>query len=289
MFWIVVTVILGLIGLSCLGGVVFSDEKLMTGGGLAGTLGVWAILSLFCGMYTQGPGEASALVSFSGEVVGMNYDQGIQWKAPWVSREVYDIRNNTLSYVADSTEDYTGGDAKGPQITVQDKDGATANIDVNVRYSIRGDAVEGIYREFKTQQVFVNNVLGNDVRATVRKIAAKFGTVEMFNKRDDIKKAIQEELAQNWDGIKVDLEDLYLQEVRYSEEVKSQFDQAQAARTAVEKAKAEQERAKIEAETNQIKTTALTDAVLKEKLIDAIRNGSGTYIIDTDNIAVGVK
>lgn len=243
----------------------------------------------FLSVYTQGPGDASVLVSFTGKVSGINYDQGIQLKAPWTRREKYDIRNNTISYIANNKEDYTGGDASGPQITVQDRDGATANIDVNIRYSIRGDSVDGIYREFKSQSTFVNTVLGNDARSTVRKVASKFSTVEMFNSRDAIKTELQKDLSERWDKLGVDLEDIYLQEVRYSEDVKAQFDSAQAARTAVERAKADQERARIEAETNQIKTTALTKEVLQEKLIDAIKNGNGTYIIDTNNIAIGVK
>ena len=99
-------------------------------------------------------------------------------------------------------------------------------------------------------------------------------------------------------GVKISLKDLrpgqereevYLQEVRYPDNVVQSFANAQAARAEVETAKAQQEKAKIEAETNKIKTTALTNAVLKEKLIDAIKNGKGTYIIDTNNISIGVK
>ena len=52
-----------------------------------------SLLSIF---YTQDPGQASVLVSFSGVVEGISYDAGLHTKAPWTSRVEYDIRNNTL-------------------------------------------------------------------------------------------------------------------------------------------------------------------------------------------------
>lgn len=250
---------------------------------------IYAIFTLFGSFYTQDPGNASVLVSFSGKVSGIDYEQGFRLKAPWTRRVQYDIRNNTLSYVGSGEAVTNGGDASGNQITFQDKDGVTGNLDVSVRYSIRGDKVQGIYDEYKTQQEFVVATLENDVRSKTREIAAKYTTLELFNNRDAIKKDLQAQLKTSWDKLGVDVEEVYLQEVRYSDEVKSTFDKAQNARTDVETAKANQEKARIDAETNNIKTNSLSEAILREKLIDAIKNGNGTYIIDTDNISIGVK
>lgn len=242
-------------------------------------------------VYTQDPGQASVLVSFTGTVSGINYEAGMHTKAPWTSRVEYDIRNNTLAYVGQSgnKDNYTGGDVSGPQITFQDANGVTGNIDINVRYSVRGNAVREIYNEYKTQQEFVNATLAPDVRSTTRALLSQYDTSKIYNDRDNIKPALVSALQENWEALGVDVEEVYLQEVRYPDNVVQSFANAQAARAEVETAKANQEKARIEAETNKIKTQALSDAVLKEKLIDAIKNGNGTYIIDTDNISVGVK
>lgn len=260
-----------------------------------GGSGVLAIVSigmwLFGCLYTQDPGQASVLVSFTGEVKGINYEPGLHFKMPWINRVEYDIRNNTLSYIGESgnTDSYTGGDVSGPQITFQDKNGVTGNIDLNVRYSVRGDAVGEIYNEYKTQQEFVNATLAPDVRATTREVLSQYDTSQVYNGRDIIKAKLSEVLQKNWDGLSVDIEDIYLQEVRYPSSVVEAFANAQSAKAKVEMAKADQERARVEAETNLIKSQALTESVLKEKLIEAIRYGTGTYVIDVDRIGIVAK
>lgn len=250
--------------------------------------GIVTTLNLF---YTQDPGQASVLVSFTGQVEGINYETGFHTKAPWSNRVEYDIRNNSLSYVGQqgNENNFVGGSVSGPQITFQDANGVSGNIDLNVRYSIRGDAVGDIYNEYKTQQEFVNAALAPAVRSITREIFSKYGTSEVYNEREKIQPELVKAIQSNWDKLGVDVEEIYLQEVRYPDNVVQSFANAQAARAEVETAKAQQEKAKIEAETNRIKSTALTDAVLKEKLIDALKNGHGTYIIDTNNISVGVK
>lgn len=231
------------------------------------------------------------MVSFTGDVEGINYDTGLHVKSLWSNRVEYDIRNNTLSYVGtdDNKDNYTGGSISGPQITFQDANSVTGNIDLNIRYSIRGNAVGNIYNEYKTQQEFVNASLAPAVRSITREVFSKYGTAQIYNERESIQPELFKALQANWDKLGVDVEDIYLQEVRYPDNVIQSFANAQAARVEVETAKAQQEKAKVEAETNKIKTSALTDAVLKEKLIDALKNGNGTYIIDTKNISVGIK
>lgn len=256
-----------------------------------GCLVVGVGILIFKSVYTQDPGQASVIVSFTGQVEGINYEPGLHLKAPWSNRIEYDIRNNTLSYVGTdgNNDNYVGGDVSGPQITFQDKNGVTGNIDLNVRYSVRGNAVGEIYNEYKTQQEFVNATLAPDVRAKTREVLSKYDTSQVYNERDSIKPELVKALQEGWENLGVDIEEIYLQEVRYPQSVVDSFANAQSAKIAVETAKANQEKARVEAETNKIKSTALTDAILKEKLIDAIRNGSGTYVIDTNNIGIVAK
>lgn len=272
----------------------FESEMLISkigfGVGVVG-LGLLVAVTLSDILYTQDPGQASVLVSFTGEVEGINYETGLHTKAPWTNRVEYDVRNNTLSYVGSqgNLDNFVGGSVSGPQITFQDSNGVTGNIDLNVRYSIRGNAVGDIYNEYKTQQEFVNATLAPAVRSITREIFSKYGTAQIYNEREAIQPELIKAIQTNWDKLGVDVEEIYLQEVRYPDNVVQSFANAQAARAEVETAKAQQEKAKIEAETNKIKSSALTDAVLKEKLIDAIRNGSGTYVLGESGLAIGVK
>lgn len=256
-------------------------------------LGILVLFGIITGVqsfYTQDPGQASVLVSFSGVVEGINYEPGIHFKAPWSSRVEYDIRNNTLSYVGTdgNTDNYVGGDVSGPQITFQDANGVTGNIDLNVRYSVRGDAVGNIYNEYKTQQEFVNATLAPDVRSKTREILSNYQTSQVYNERDKVQQSLIIALQESWNKLGVDVEEIYLQEIRYPESVVNAFASAQSAKALVEMAKADQERAKVEAETNKIKAQALSEPVLMEKLIDAIKNGNGTYVLGGDKFAIGL-
>lgn len=269
----------------------YKDLKIVgvaTGGGA-----IIACIAFLCAsiLYTQDPGQASVLVSFTGAVEGISYEPGLHAKSPFANRVIYDVRNNTLTYVGEAgkvKEGYEGGDVSGPQITFQDKNGVTGNIDLNVRYSVRGDAVNTIYNEYKTQQEFVNATLAPDVRAKTREVLSQYDTSQVYNERDKIQPILRQALQEGWNDLGVDIEEIYLQEVRYPESVVSSFADAQAAKIAVETAKANQEKARVEAETNLIKSNALTDSVLKEKLIDAIKNGNGTYVIGGDKFAIGL-
>lgn len=245
---------------------------------------------IFLSIYTQDPGQASVLTTFN-KVSSVDYSAGIRIKAPWQHRTVYDIRNNSLSFVGanGNNDNYSGGDVNGPQITFQDANGVTGNIDLNARYSIKGESVGEIYSEFKSQEEFVNTVISPTIRSLVREVVARYDTSAVYSSRDQLKLSLTTQLSQRLGGYGVEFEELYLQEVRYPDDVVESFTRAQAAKAEVETARAEQEKAKVEAETNKIKSSQLTDAVLKEKLIDAIKNGNGTYIIDTSNISVGVK
>lgn len=240
--------------------------------------------------YTQDPGQASVLTTFN-RVSHIDYTSGLRFKAPWQERIIYDIRNNTLNFVGPSgnKDSYSGGDVSGPQITFQDANGVTGNIDLNARYSISPDTINTLYQDFKSQEEFVNTVITPTIRSLVREAIARYDTTAVYESRDQLTRALTVQLAQQLGTYGVELEELYLQEVRYPDEVVQSFTRAQAAKAEVDVAKAEQEKAKVEAETNKIKSSQLTDAILKEKLIEAIRNGNGTYIIDTNNISVGVK
>ncbi|MDM7854538.1 prohibitin family protein [Cellulomonas alba] len=252
--------------------------------------------------YSQDAGEARVLRSFTGQLVGQTTTQGAHWKAPWVSAINYDIRNNTVTYIGDGKQgDHSGGSATGEQITFQDKDGVTGNLDVVVRYSIRGEAVLEIYKEFKTQESFVSKVVTNDVRSIARNIPAGYSTIEVYNNRAKLEADIQQALEDRWaeNGLVVDR--VTLQEIRYSDDVKQRFDDAQAARIAVEKAEAEQQQAAVEAATKKIEAQGTADAnavlsksltpqVLQQRYIDALTKASTVYVVpqgSTPMVGVG--
>lgn len=247
---------------------------------------VGAIFLIFSSIYTQDAGEAKVLRSFSGSLVGQSTTPGLHLKAPWVSAVSFDTRNNVVTYVGSGGDgDHSGGNASGAQITFQDREGVTGNADIVIRYSINPDAVLDIYRDYQTQENFVSRAIQNDIRSTVRNIPAKYSTIEVFNNRQSIGTEILTALEERWSASGIIVEEVSLQEIRYSDEVKARFDEAQASRIAESKAQAEQEVARVTAETkvieaqgiadsNNILTQSLSPEVLSQRYIDALKAGT---------------
>lgn len=248
----------------------------------------------FNSFYTQDAGEVVVIRSFSGNISGSTTETGIHFKAPWTTCIRYDIRNNVISFVADGAEDYTGGSATGKQVTVNDKSGVSANIDIQVNYSLDPTKAVDIYRDYGTQENFVRSIAAVDVRSVPREISGQFDTITMLTDRSQFTNAIETELSSRWKEYGLVIEQVSVQEIRYPESVTSKYAEAQQALIAKEKAQNEQETAKVEAETkkieaqgeadaNAILTQSLTPEVLQQRYIDALNEiGKSGNLIITD-------
>ena len=250
--------------------------------GVGGGLAAIALGALFAStFYTQDVGEAKVLKDWTGNIVGEDVTPGADFKAPWVDVVDFDIRNQIAAYVGDGFDDYNGTQPNGPQITVQDREGVTANLDIVVIYSINPDSVTEIYSEYLNQENFRARLIEQDIRSVVRNVPAKYNTLELLNGREEASAAIKDALEKRWESAGVIVESVSLQEIRYSEEVKGRFDAAQAARIEVEKAKAELEatevsaqqkvvQAQAEADANAILNSSLTPSILQQRYLDTL-------------------
>jgi regulator of protease activity HflC (stomatin/prohibitin superfamily) len=250
--------------------------------GVGGGLALLAVAAVFAStFYTQDVGEAKVLKDWTGNIVGEDITPGADFKAPWVDVVDFDIRNQIAAYVGDGFTDYNGSSPNGPQITVQDREGVTANLDIVVIYSIDPDAVTEIYSQYLNQENFRARLIEQDIRSVVRNVPAKYNTLELLNGREAASNDIKVALEKRWESAGVIVESVSLQEIRYSEEVKGRFDAAQAARIEVEKAKAELEatevsaqqkvvQAQAEADANAILNGSLTPAILQQRYLDTL-------------------
>lgn len=281
-----------------------STPRVMAAFSLVAAMGMTLIL-LQC-FYRQDIGEAKVQVSWSGQLVGQSTEPGFHFKAPWVSVRTFDVRNNLVSYVGQADQDgnldnYAGNVTTGPQITFQDKEGVTGNLDLTLRYSIEPGSVLDMYSNFATQENFVNKVISEGVRAESRVAPSTKGTLEVYSNRAGLSADIRAGLEKRWAGLGVIIEDVAVQEIRYSADVQSRFDEAQAARIAIDKAEADQEAATVTARTkvieaqgvadaavvaakgqseaNELLTKSLTEQVLQQRWIDALKEGT-VYVVE---------
>ena len=267
--------------------------------GVGGALVLFSLGALFAStFYTQDVGEAKVLKDWTGNIVGEDITPGADFKAPWVDVVDFDIRNQIAAYVGDGYTDYNGSTPNGPQITVQDREGVTANLDIVVIYSIDPDSVTEIYSEYLNQENFRARLIEQDIRSVVRNVPAQYTTLELLNSREKANEDIKKSLETRWESQGVVVESVSLQEIRYSDEVKARFDAAQAARIEVEKAKAELEatqvsaqqkvvQAQAEADANAILNGSLTDNILQQRYLDTLKElaAAGNLVVVPDGFS----
>lgn len=242
---------------------------------------VVAVVFAFTGFYTQDAGEVVVLRNWSGELAGYTEEAGFHLKAPWQKAIRYDVRNNLVNLYREAEYSYDGGAAEGACVTINDKGGASADIDLQVVYSLDADAAMQLYIDYGTQKHFTETVIQNDVRATAREVAGRYDTMTMLTNRGEFTKGLRDALAAKWEKLGLDVEQVSIQDVRYPKTITSKYAEAQAAEVAKAQALNEQETAKVKAETkrieaegeaaaNRVLSDSLTPEVVQQHYIDAL-------------------
>lgn len=296
--WIVAAIVF-IIGLA-----VVRNSRMAGGWTIAGSVLLAALGFLFMWAstyYTVEPGEAKVLKSWTGEILGSESKVGPHWKDPFVDAIDFDVRNQLAVFLGDGNQQYNGAPTNGPQITFTDKDGVTANFDLVVLYSIDPNYVEKLVEDYQTQDDFRTKVIEQDIRSVPRDIPGRYTTIQMMTDRVSVANDIREALEAEWADKGVRIEDVSLQEVRYSDAVKARFEEAQNAQTEVVKAKAEAEKKQIEAESaaavaitraqgeaeaNNLLTKSLTPQVLQQRYLDVLA-GANLIVVPQGFTALG--
>lgn len=261
---------------------IVARQKALAGGVtvIGGLVGVGLVVgSCF---FTQGVGQSAVLVSWTGEIGGTNSSQGLQSKAPWQHAVQFDVRNQRAVYAGDGGSDNAGGTADGPQITVQDADGVSSNLDIAVTYSIQPQAVKGIYTNYRDEEGLKSRVIANDIRSVVRSVPGSYHTLELLTKRNDVNAAIQTALEQKWAKKGLTVNEITLQEIRVPDSVKKSYEAAQQSQIKVQQAQndlaatkvsAQQQvvQAQAAAQANAILEKSLTPQVLKQHALDTLK------------------
>jgi len=244
-----------------------------------------ALFLLLTSFFRQDVGQANVLRDWTGQIVGYETGAGLHWKAPWVDVVTFDVRNQRAVFVTEQEfgqGDNVGGAPDGPQITVQDAEGVTANIDIAIRYSLDPDSVIDIYSAYYNEENLRTRLIFNDIRTVVRSVPGQFVTLDMLTDRDAVQQKILEALERRWEDDGIIVEDVALQEIRYGEQVTSAFAAAQEAAIQVQTEQNRLEAAKVsaqqkvvqaqaEADANAILAASLTPAILQQRYLDTLR------------------
>ena len=161
-----------------------------------------------------------------------------------------------------------------------------------MNYSLDPSKAIDIYRDYGTQENFVRSIAAVDARSIPREVAGQFDTITVLTNRGELTAAIQERLTEKWAAYGLNVEQVSIQEVRYSQDIVNKYSEAQQAEIAKQTAYNNQEVARVNAETavieaqgkadaNATLNASLTDAVLQQQYIDALKSAAdnGSLIV----------
>jgi len=268
--------------------------------GAFAALGV--IFTIFASTFSVDTGSSVVLKDWSGVVQEEAVTKaGIHTKAPWQNDIAWDIKNQDVTFTGDGKTTHNGQQVAGAEITIRDKDGISADVDIQVLFSIKADKVVDLTKGFSDQNDFEIKVVENDVKSIPRDTASTFTTVQMFEERVRFGQEVEETIRESWAERGVLVENVNIHGVRYPDDVEQRFKDAQNAQTDLLKAEtdaktaktkadgeaqAEIARANGEAEANRLLSASLTPQVLQQRWIDALSK-SQTIIVPNDFTSLG--
>ena len=251
-------------------------------------LGIAFVIALIASVlgcvYAQDIGEVKVIRNMGGAIEGTSTEAGFHFKAPWQDTVTYDIRNNVLSFMGDSEADqFEGGSANGSAVTINDKSGTTATIDIQVNYSLDPQTAEELYANYGTQENFVKSVCAVDIRSIPREVSGQFDTISILTARGDFTSAVQDALTEKWKDYGLIVEQVSIQNVVYPDSIKDKYSEAAAAEIAKTTAENQKEVAQVEADTkvvqangeaeaNRVLTESLTPEVIQQNYINALKD-----------------
>jgi regulator of protease activity HflC (stomatin/prohibitin superfamily) len=257
MFLLIAGIIVILIGL---GIALFAPEAIAKVGGVLLALVLGGGMLVFSSAYTQEVGEAKVIKNFDGTIEREDVTAGLDWKAPWQDAVDFDITGQQAIYKGNGQATSDGEKVNGPEITAQDKDGVSSNIDVAIRYSVKPDSVSEIFSVYKSQENFVARLIDQDIRSVVRNIPSTYSTVDVLAKRSELESKIVEGLKSRWEKQGVVVDSVALQGIRYPQVVQDRFTDAQNAKTQVVQEQAKLESTKISAQQRIVEAEAQAEA-----------------------------
>ena len=144
------------------------------------------------------------------------------------------------------------------------------NINIDVNYKLNPDKAEEIYAS--VGESYQATLMAPLLTQFIKDRLALYNAENLVSERNKIVDDITVQLQENLGAYGIDIVAVSLSNYDFSAEFSASLERKAVAAKEIEVAKNNQEKAKVEAETNRIKSEQLTNAVLMEKLIDALRH-----------------
>lgn len=267
MFYLIVALLLVVVILGGIGASLATRDK---GGFLVAIVG-GVVLGLFTLVmsFTQVDARSVGIQTAFGRYQG-TLSSGFQLTAPWSEHEDFTTRMQYLDLDGEKWSD-------GAPITF--KDGGSGVVFATPRWQIKeGNAAGDLWKKYKDFDSVQNQLVNSSAKDSFRAVFTEYTPNDARAKVREVTAKVKADLEQtlNKYGIKVD--SISIRDIKLDPKAQASLDKIVEANNNIERARAEQEKAKIEAETVKIreKSGLLTPEALANKCIEVMDKWSKT-------------
>lgn len=224
-------------------------------------------------------GYEGVVYSMSGGVTDETLQQGWHIVAPTKKVKTFTISNEQLILTKDKRKD----SEKDESFRVATSDNASIAISFQMSYRFIPDDVVDTYKKFKGMdgEAIVNNRVKTVLKSTISEITTDYSLMDLYSgNRSEINKKLTEYLNEKFKGqYGIEVIDASIIDVHPDEQLKTAINNRIEAQQKADQARAEQETAKVEADTALIKaqneaeiqiTKADAEAQANQKLASSI-------------------
>jgi prohibitin 1 len=161
------------------------------------------------------------------------------------------------------------------------KDLQTVNTDIVVNWHMDAGKVNSIYQQIGDEKAVQDRILTPAVSEVVKAATAQKTASEVLSKRPELKQDIDKALSKRLAKYDVLLDDVSIVNVNFTPEFNKAIENKQIAQQQAEQAKFLVEKARSEAEANQIKQQSLTPQILQQRAIEKWDGRMPSYLGDT--------
>lgn len=231
-------------------------------------------------------GYEAVVYKMSGGVSGETLTQGWHFVSPTKKVKEFTVSNEQLILTKDSRE----GSKEDESFTVATSDDAMLSISFQMSYRFKSDSIVDTYKKFKGMdgEAIVNNRVKTVLKSKVSEVTTVYSMMDIYSgNRSEINNKITEYLNSEFgDLFGIEVIDSSIIDVHPDEKLKQAIDNRVTAMQQKQQAQAEQETAKVQAETNLIKAQNEADMKILEAQAEAESNRLKAASITPELIAM---
>ncbi|MBY6287034.1 hypothetical protein GLT90_00295 [Nanohaloarchaea archaeon H12] len=260
------------------------NVKTLVTGGIVLAVVTMLFVGIF-GLRTVPEGNKGVLLE-EGKAIG-EVEPGWKWVIP-IYQDVTTLSTRTETYTMSGTQSsqtIENNARSEDSISVKTQEGLNSQMDISIRYRMKEDQAQEVYSRLGGTEAILEKLIRPTAREEIRTAASTYDVTEIYSaNRSDFRQSVEKDMQDDFEEYGFVVEKVQVRNVQLPDQVERAIETKEsvtqeigAKRKEIEKERLERERkiieAEGEAEQNEILDRSLTEKVLTDRYIKALRSG----------------